>query len=105
MHGFIRGSVFGQSAAGTISGRVTDGVGAVIVGAAVDLTNIERGTVSTVPANEAGIYAFPSVQPGHYRMTVRAQGFKQGEVSGLLWKLVAAWSRTLRWKSVLCGRR
>jgi outer membrane receptor protein involved in Fe transport len=76
--------LFGQTATGTISGRVTDSAGAVIVGAAVDLTSIERGTVSTVPANEAGIYDFPSVQPGHYRIAVRAPGFKQGEVSDLL---------------------
>ena len=73
--------VLGQN--GTISGRVTDSGGAVIVGATVDLASVERGTVSTVPTNDAGVYIFPSVQPGHYRMVVRSQGFKQGEVQNL----------------------
>ncbi len=74
----------GQTANGTITGRVTDSGGAVIVGATVDLTSVERGTVTTVPTNEAGVYSFPSVIPGHYRMTARSQGFKQGEVQNLL---------------------
>src|SRR5215471_15404155 len=74
----------GQTATGTISGRVTDSVGGVLVGADVELTSIERGTVSSVPTNEAGIYVFPSVLPGHYRMVARSQGFKQGDVQNLL---------------------
>lgn len=73
-----------QTATGTISGRVTDSGGAVIVGATVDLTSIDRGTVSTVPTNDAGIFAFPSVPPGHYRMAAHSQGFKQGEVQDLV---------------------
>ncbi|HEX6897862.1 MAG TPA: carboxypeptidase-like regulatory domain-containing protein, partial [Bryobacteraceae bacterium] len=77
-------SILGQTATGTISGRVTDSGGAVIVGATVDITSVERGTVSSLPTNDSGIYVFPSVQPGHYRMVVRSQGFKQGEVQDLL---------------------
>ena len=77
-------SMLGQTATGTISGRVTDSGGAVIVGATVDITSVERGTVSSLPTNDSGIYVFPSVQPGHYRMVVRSQGFKQGEVQDLL---------------------
>ena len=77
-------SLLAQTATGTISGRVTDSGGAIIVGATVDLTSIERGTVATLPTNDAGIFNFPSVQPGRYRMVVRSQGFKQGEVQSLL---------------------
>ena len=69
---------------GTITGRVTDSGGAIIVGATVDLTSVERGNVTTVPTNGAGVYTFPSVIPGHYRMTARSQGFKQGEVQDLV---------------------
>ena len=72
----------GQTA--TISGRVTDSGGAVIVGATVELTSIERGTVSAVPTNGAGVYVFPSVLPGRYRIVSRTQGFKQAEVQDLL---------------------
>ena len=44
-----RDSAAGQTASATISGRVTDSAGAVIVGATVELTSTERGTVSTAP--------------------------------------------------------
>ena len=74
----------GQTATGTISGRVTDSGSAVLVGATIDLTSIERGTASTLSTNEAGIYVFPSVPPGHYRITARSQGFKQDEARDLL---------------------
>ena len=74
----------GQTATGTISGRVTDSGGSVIVGATIDLTSIERGAASTLATNESGIYVFPSVPPGHYRITARSQGFKQDEARDLL---------------------
>ena len=77
-------SAVGQTSTATISGRVTDSGGAVIIGATVELTSVERGTVSNLPTNDAGIYVFPSVQPGHYRLVARSQGFKQGEVQDLL---------------------
>jgi hypothetical protein len=48
----------GQTATGTISGRVTDSGSAVLVGATIDLTSIERGTASTLTTNDAGIYVF-----------------------------------------------
>jgi outer membrane receptor protein involved in Fe transport len=77
-------AAFGQTATGTISGRVTDSGGAVIVGATIDLTSIERGAASSLSTNEAGIYVFPSVPPGHYRLTARSQGFKQDEAQDVL---------------------
>lgn len=75
-------SAFGQ-ATGSISGRVIDTGGAVIVGATVELTSVERGTVATTLTNGAGIYVFPSVQVGHYRIIAREAGFKQAEVQNL----------------------
>src|SRR5262245_54171245 len=72
-----------QTATATISGRVTDSGAAVIGGATVELTSVERGTSSSVTTNEVGIYVFPSVPPGNYRMAARVPGFKQGEVQNL----------------------
>src|SRR5579863_7236874 len=74
---------FGQTSTATITGRVTDSGGAVIVGAIVELTSIDRGTVSSAPTNQAGIYLFPGVPSGAYRVVVRSPGFKQGEVQSL----------------------
>ena len=72
-----------QTSTATISGRVIDSGGAIIVGANVELTSIDRGTVGSAPTNQVGIYVFPSVQPGNYRLIARSEGFKQGEVQNL----------------------
>src|SRR5579864_9257853 len=76
--------LLGQTASATVSGRVTDSAGAVMVGATVELTSIERGTVSTAPTNDLGLYTFPSVQPGAYRLVARSTGFKQAEAQNLI---------------------
>ena len=69
-----------QTSNARISGRVTDSTGAVISGTTVELTSIERGTVSTSKTNDAGLYVFPSVQPGNYQITVQKEGFKQSQL-------------------------
>ena len=74
---------FGQTATASISGRVVDSGGAVIVGAKVELDSVERGTVSNVLTNQAGIYVFPNVLPGTYHLVTRSEGFKQGVVQNL----------------------
>jgi Carboxypeptidase regulatory-like domain len=76
-------AAFGQTATATISGRVTDSGGAVVAGATVDMVSVERGVVRSAPTNGVGIYVLPSVEPGHYNMTVKQEGFKQGEVRNL----------------------
>ena len=75
---------FGQTATATISGRITDSGGAAIVSASVEVASVERGTLRSVPSNGAGIYVLPSVEPGHYNITVKQSGFKQGEVHDLV---------------------
>ena len=77
--GLIRPLV-AQTATGSITGRVTDSSGAIVVGASVQLTSTERGTVSTTTSNDAGLYLFPTVQPGQYSVSVQKEGFKQAEV-------------------------
>lgn len=83
LFGLSTASALCQTAAATISGRVTDSAGAVIVGANVELTSVERGTVTTAPTNAAGIYTFASVQPGVYRVVTQSAGFKQAEAQNL----------------------
>jgi hypothetical protein len=75
--------IFAQTATATISGRVTDSGGAVIAGATVGMVSVERGIVRSAPTNGVGIYVFPSVEPGHYNIAVKQEGFKQGEVRNL----------------------
>ena len=48
------------------------------------LQSVDRGAVTTTTANDAGIYVFPSVQPGQYQLSVDKQGFKQVDLLRLI---------------------
>jgi hypothetical protein len=76
--------VVGQTETATVSGLVTDRTAAAVSGAEVRLQSAERGTVTTTTTNNAGIYVFPSVQPGQYQISIQKQGFKQVDLLGLI---------------------
>src|SRR5882757_6109901 len=78
------GAVVGQTETATVSGLVTDRTAAAVFGAEVRLQSAERGTVATTTTNNAGIYVFPSVQPGQYQISIQKQGFKQVDLLGLI---------------------
>ena len=59
----------------SIEGSVTDASGAVVPEAQVTLTNVDTGVTRTVPTNEEGLYRFPALAPGHYRLTATKKGF------------------------------
>lgn len=73
-----------QTDSGTIAGRVTDSSGAVIVGAQVILTNIDRGTVAHASTNGSGIYVLPSVSPGRYNLSVSHAGFREVDLTNIV---------------------
>src|SRR6266481_6945727 len=77
-------AAMGQTETATISGLITDETGAVVPGAEVKLQSVERGAVGTTTTNNAGIYVFPSVQPGQYQIRVDKAGFKQVDFLGLI---------------------
>jgi hypothetical protein len=61
---------------GEITGRVTDTSGAVMPGAPVTLINVNTNGVRKAVSTDAGLYTFPSVPPGSYRLTTEVSGFK-----------------------------
>jgi Carboxypeptidase regulatory-like domain/TonB dependent receptor len=67
---FARAQTFGS-----VTGTVKDSSGAVVVGAKVTAENIANGVARTVPSNQDGLYSFPTLEPGEYRITVEASGF------------------------------
>jgi hypothetical protein len=73
-----------QSETATVSGQVVDPSGLNITGAQVKLVDIDRDTGVIATANNTGLYTFPSVRPGRYRMEVTAAGFKVVNVTGLI---------------------
>ncbi len=69
---------FGQGTTGSIEGTVSDANGAAIPNATVTVssTGTTAGFNVTVTANAEGFYSVPRVFPGTYKVTVKANGFK-----------------------------
>src|SRR5262245_23180460 len=68
---------YGQFGVSTITGRITDPSGAAVSGAAVVVTNTDTNFTYNSVANAEGIFRIPSLQPGPYKVTVEASGFKR----------------------------
>src|SRR5687768_8527608 len=68
--------LFGQGERGTFNGTISDPSGAAVAGAAVKVLNTATGIETTTVTTDAGVYRLPYLQPGTYRFTVTAPGFK-----------------------------
>jgi hypothetical protein len=66
----------GASSTGSISGRVADEVGGTLPGVIVTATSPAQIGALTATSNEEGIYRFPSVAPGEYKLEFTLTGFK-----------------------------
>ena len=64
-----------QTGAGTVSGEVRDTSEGFVSGAKVTITNTETGISRKVETSPEGLYSFPSVPIGSYRLSVEKQGF------------------------------
>ncbi len=69
-------AAFGQTAAGTLVGLVTDPSGAIIANAPVVATHVETGTRLVATTSETGNYTIAQMPVGRYQVTVAQQGFK-----------------------------
>jgi hypothetical protein len=65
-----------QAVYGSISGIITDASGAVVPGATVTITSVERKTSDVVVSNESGLYVKERLLPGTYEVKAELQGFK-----------------------------
>lgn len=72
---------WGQKA--ELSGFVRDPSGATVPGASVTLRNVNTSTRISTKSNDAGLYAFPVVDPGPYELAALAKGFDQTVIGGL----------------------
>ncbi len=66
-------SALAQLETATVSGQVVDPSGLSITGAQVKLVDIDRDTTTGTTTNASGLYTFPSVRPGRYRMEVTSR--------------------------------
>lgn len=65
-----------QTERATLSGRVVDPTGAAIVGASVTITDNATNASFTAKTSGEGLYTFPHLVPGHYRVRIEREGFK-----------------------------
>ncbi len=72
-----------QTVQGVVTGTVYDASGAVLAGAAVALTNIGTNITQSETTGSDGLYRFSLVPPGEYRISVKAQGFNEKQVTGI----------------------
>jgi hypothetical protein len=66
-----------QESRGTITGRVVDSTGAVVIGAEVRAVNKETGATLNARTNDAGSYTLPYLLPAVYNLSAEFTGFKK----------------------------
>src|SRR5438552_2253496 len=81
---FVSVSVCAQSTNATLSGTVLDPTGARVPNVQVTAQNTQTGVVLTNLTNDAGVYVFPSLQPGTYRVTAELSGFRTYVLNSLM---------------------
>src|ERR1700690_499762 len=69
--------LWAQKEAGAIFGVVRDASGALITGAKVTVTDVDRGIQLTLTTNAEGEYVASPLRIGRYSVTVEKQGFKK----------------------------
>jgi hypothetical protein len=67
--------VVAQSGRGTLTGTTTDINGAVIQGATVALADTQTGSSYNSKSGAEGLFTFPELPPGTYKLEVSAPGF------------------------------
>jgi hypothetical protein len=66
----------GASSTGSISGEVKDAQGGILPGVTVTATSPAAIGTQTAVTSESGIYRFPSVPPGEYKIVFELAGFQ-----------------------------
>src|SRR5690349_20661148 len=79
----VTGPVYAQEQRGSIEGIVKDSSGAVLPGVTVSLGAATGAKLETT-SDAQGVYRFPSLAPGTYTMTANLQGFRAGNVDGVV---------------------
>ena len=69
--------IHAQAVKGSLLGSVTDTSGAVIPGAAVNITEVNTNLIRATVTNESGNYVFGNLDRGVYRVEIQLAGFKK----------------------------
>src|SRR5687767_12938532 len=71
-----------QTTTGSMSGSVVDSTGQVLPGASVTIVHEKTGEQRTGTTNEVGLFSFPALMPGPYKVRADLSGFRPIEVTG-----------------------
>src|SRR5258708_39745497 len=80
---FIALPAHAQFDSATVSGVVQDGTGGVLPGVDVTLTSAGTGLERRTVTNEGGLYTFPNVPVGEYRVKATLLGFNSVTKTGV----------------------
>jgi hypothetical protein len=69
---------------GNLSGVVTDPSNAAVVGAKVDATEMSKGITQETTTDASGLYRFPELLPGLWKIVVAAPGFNSAETDNIV---------------------
>ncbi len=64
-------------ASATLKGVITDPHDALVAGATVTATSIDKGISRTAKTDTEGTYQIPALPPGAYKVEIEAQGFNK----------------------------
>ena len=73
----LSSALWAQKDTGSIVGTITDPSGAVVAGAKVVITDLERGNNFETTTNQAGEFVASALHVGRYTVTVEHAGFKK----------------------------
>ena len=73
-----------QEVAATVVGMVKDASGAIMPKVKVTVTNVSTNVAHTTTSNDSGSYLVGALNPGEYRITAEAQGFKTEVINGIV---------------------
>src|SRR2546427_12799397 len=74
------GAMFAQSTRSVIVGTVTDQSGAAVPAAEVNISNEKTNIATKTSTSSDGQFSVTNLEPGPYRVSVSATGFKTGNI-------------------------
>jgi len=81
---FVALAAFSQSSTATLQGQISDSSSAAVPGAEVTIVNTATNITRHFTTSDSGIYSFPLLPPGTYRVDVAKTGFKPATRENIL---------------------